>query len=211
VRKIRTFANRLKDEFADALPMKAQTYLEKVHSATNRMYTMIDGVLNYSKVNSTHQTNEIIDLNTVIEQIEVDLEVLIQAKKAAIKTAELPRIIGNNLLIYQLFYNLILNSLKFSKADEPARINISSMMVEEDNGKFYKISLTDNGIGFDTDHEEVIFNTFTRLHSADEYEGTGLGLALCKKIVERHGGTISASGIKNKGATFVILLPLSVS
>jgi light-regulated signal transduction histidine kinase (bacteriophytochrome) len=100
--------------------------------------------------------------------------------------------------------------LKFSKADEPPRINISSVIIEENNGKFHQISVSDNGIGFDAEYKEAIFNTFARLHAADEYEGTGIGLALCKKIVERHHGFITASGSENEGATFVILLPVKL-
>jgi PAS domain S-box-containing protein len=208
VRKIRTFNNRLKDEFGDKLPKKAQLYLDKVESATSRMYAMIDGVLNYSKVNNTPQVLESVDLNTVIKQIQADLEVLIDSKKAVITSSRLPKVTGSNILLYQLFYNLILNSLKFSKTGEPALINVSSTTKEEDNKKFYEISVSDNGIGFDAEYKDLIFNTFVRLNPADEYEGTGLGLALCKKIVERHQGTISASGIENKGATFTILLPM---
>jgi PAS domain S-box-containing protein len=207
VRKIRTFANRLKDEFADKIPKKGLAYLEKVDSATSRMYAMIDGVLSYSKFNNTPQTSESVDLNTVIKQIETDLEVLIETKKGKITATKLPTITGSYILIYQLFYNLILNSLKFSKTGEAALINISATSLTQGKKKLNKITVSDNGIGFDAEYKDVIFNTFTRLNPADEYEGTGLGLALCKKIVERHHGSISAISKENEGATFVIVLP----
>lgn len=111
--------------------------------------------------------------------------------------------------MYQLFYNLVLNSFKFSKEGEPPLINIISTIIQQDDKAFHKISVSDNGIGFDAEYKDIIFKTFARLHTLDEYEGTGLGLASCKKIVERHHGTISASSIENEGATFTILLPVS--
>ncbi|MGK4568725.1 sensor histidine kinase [Flavobacterium sp. 3HN19-14] len=116
----------------------------------------------------------------------------------------MPVIEGATVLIYQLFYNLINNSLKFSKADTPSRISISSST--KDN--FAEIVISDNGIGLETEYLEQIFNPFARLNAKDQYEGTGLGLALCKKIVERHHGTITASGVRNEGASFTIMLPL---
>ncbi|RYG22555.1 MAG: PAS domain-containing sensor histidine kinase, partial [Chitinophagaceae bacterium] len=109
---------------------------------------------------------------------------------------------------YQLFYNLIYNSLKFAKEDRPPVIEVSSTLLHQAATDFTKIVITDNGIGFDPIYADKIFDTFTRLHSKDKYEGTGLGLALCKKIAERHQGNIRASGVKGKSATFTVLLPL---
>jgi signal transduction histidine kinase len=111
-------------------------------------------------------------------------------------------------LIYQLFYNLVNNSLKFSAPDRPPVIRVSSEMVVREGVEMTKIVISDNGIGFNDEYAEKIFDTFTRLNSKDKYEGTGLGLALCKKIVERHHGRISAAGEKDKGASFTVLLPL---
>ena len=112
------------------------------------------------------------------------------------------------MLLYQLFYNLINNSIKFAKAGTPPFISIESKKLFTDGSEFAQIVVKDNGIGFEEEHAEKIFDTFTRLNSRDKYEGTGLGLALCKKIVERHGGTITASGKLREGASFLILLPL---
>lgn len=209
IRKIQTFNNRILDEYLDLLPPKVKTYSQKIETAANRMINMIEGVLRYSKLGNTEQVWEAVNLNEIIGQITMDLEVLIQQKQAVITAAPLPTLIANATLMYQLFYNLILNSLKFAREDEPPCITITSKKVKQGETNFEKITLSDNGIGFEPEFSQEIFKTFTRLHPAEEYEGTGLGLALCKKIVERHGGTISANGELEKGATFVILLPLN--
>lgn len=206
VRKIKLFAGRLEHELGDKLPEKGRIFIEKVQAAANRMATMIDGVLAYSSLKSVAQPTELIRLNDIVWHIEMDVEVLIMQKNAVILTEDLPELEGAPVLIYQLFYNLITNALKFSKKDEPALISISSPKDGVDAG-FVKIVLSDNGIGFDPTFADRIFDTFTRLNPKDEYEGTGLGLSLCKKIVERHYGTISAEGNLRHGARFTIILP----
>lgn len=208
IRKIQTFNNRILDEYADALPPKVKTYSEKIGTAADRMISMIEGVLRYSKLSYAEQVWEAVNLNEVVQQIATDLEVMMQQKGAVIEAAELPILTANPTLMYQLFYNLTLNSLKFAKEDEPPRIIITSEKVKQEEKEFGKITVSDNGIGFEPDFNELIFKTFARLHPVEDYEGTGLGLALCKKIVERHGGAISAKGVPGKGATFTILLPL---
>ena len=110
-------------------------------------------------------------------------------------------------MLYQLFYNLINNSIKFAQENIPPQINITATEQIEAGNKVAIITVEDNGIGFDLDQTGRIFETFTRLNSKDRYEGTGLGLSLCKKIAERHGGSITATGISNKGAIFIITLP----
>jgi len=207
-RKVKTFTNRLKDEFGTIIPEKGITYLEKTQHATDRMYAMIEGVLNYSTLSSSEQTIQKIDLNDTIKNIELDLEVLIQHKKGIIIKDTLPVIEGASVLIYQLFYNLINNSFKFSKKDIPPTIIIRSSIVQHEGKDLAKITIADNGIGFDKEYTQHIFNAFARLNSKDKYEGTGLGLALCKKIAERHHGSIQAESIKDQGATFILLLPL---
>lgn len=207
VRKIQTFNNRILHDFNEILPDKVRTYLHKIGSAANRMYAMIDGVLAYSLIGNGKQLTEPVDLNRIMHDIITDLEVLIQQNNARISITQLPQISGYKVLLYQLFYNLILNSLKFSKADVPAEIMISGEEIVQQNEQFYRIIVSDNGIGFEQDYAATIFGTFTRLHTLEEYEGTGLGLALCRKIVDRHKGHISATGVVNGGATFTILLP----
>jgi len=208
IRKIRTFNNRILDEYGDELPPRVKTYAEKVGTSADRMVSMIDGVLRYSKLGNKEELMEIVNLNEILEQVTNDLEVLIQQKDAVIMKAELPTLSGSPTLLYQLFYNLILNALKFSKPDEPSRIDIVSEPVNGEDNPSMQITLNDNGIGFEQEFAQDIFKTFTRLHPAEDYEGTGLGLALCKKIVERHGGSITATGEPDKGATFTIVLPL---
>ncbi|PAM96212.1 PAS domain-containing sensor histidine kinase [Flavobacterium sp. IR1] len=208
VRKIKTFTSRLQDHLSEQLDEVATRYIERIHVATDRMFNMIDGVLAYSKINADLQKPTVVDLNEVIKNIETDLEVSLQRTGGKIDYDDLATLEGASVLIYQLFYNLINNSLKFAKTNVPPEIKIVSEIKEEKNKRFAVITLTDNGIGFDPDMAERIFETFTRLNSKDNYEGTGLGLALCKKIVERHEGKITATGIINEGAVFSITLPL---
>jgi PAS domain S-box-containing protein len=204
VRKITVFSNRLQEEMSGMLDEKGRSYLAKVQNATNRMFSMIEGVLAYSALSSSEQLIETVAIAETIRQIQSDLEVLIQQKKAGFTIGELPRIEGASVLIYQLFYNLINNALKFSRPETAPVVVISSSVA----GDYVCISIADNGIGFDQENAEKIFETFTRLHSKDKFEGTGLGLALCKKIAERHGGFIEATSNKKQGAVFTVHLPL---
>lgn len=207
LRKIKTFALRLKEEQGEALPDKGKTYVERVLNAADRMSTMIDGVLNYSSLNGGGFMLEIIDLNAIIKNIQNDLELMIDQKKATLVFGGLPEIQGGKVLIHQLFYNLINNSLKFSEDGRPPVIRIDAQKDTQEGVRMDVISVSDNGIGFDQTQSVLIFETFTRLHSKDKYDGTGLGLALCKKIVERHNGYIRAEGKRDVGAKFIIGLP----
>lgn len=205
VRKIRTFANRLITDASTKFSAESRTYVEKIESAAERMYSMIEGVLRYSMMTNLQEDITAIDLNNVLNQIESDLEVKIQERNASVRYSNLPVIEGAPVLIYQLFYNLVNNSLKFAKKDQPVQIIITARSMTEDSTT---IEVADNGIGFSQEYAENIFHTFTRLNPKDKYEGTGLGLALCKKIVERHGGTITATSAPNEGAVFTIILPI---
>lgn len=217
VRKVRTFTSRLKQEFAGDLPEKAQDYVNKIEKAAERMYSMIEGVLLYSSLNAMEQSFEPVALNDTLANIETDLEVVIQQKQATIHYGNLPVLTGSPILLYQLFYNLINNSLKFASTNRPLQIHIDAEVAGQDELQkaglnmeqpYTKIKVQDNGIGFDQQDADNIFQSFSRLHPKDRYEGTGLGLALCKNIIERHGGAITATGFANEGATFTLLLPL---
>ncbi|HYE55211.1 MAG TPA: ATP-binding protein [Chitinophagaceae bacterium] len=217
VRKIRTFSSRLRDEFGMGLPEKAKGYLEKIEKSAERMYVMIEGVLLYAAFDTLEQVMEEVRLADIFKNIENDLEVIIQQKNATISYQELPVIKGSAVLLYQLFYNLVNNSLKFSETGVAPRIRISSaewkhsnvqVQLPDTSKQYLSIVIEDNGIGFDQTDAARIFQTFARLNPKDHYEGTGLGLALCKKIVERHKGVIYAQGKKGEGAVFTVILPV---
>ncbi|MBS7233855.1 PAS domain S-box protein [Flavobacterium psychroterrae] len=208
VRKIKFFNGLLRNETEKDINESSKKYLDKVHYSAERMQTIIDGILSYSTINKTTQPVENINLDAIVENIKIDLELVIKEKGAILIASELPDIEGAPILIQQLFYNLIHNALKFSKADQPPRVIISSIIIHNDGNDLLQISIKDNGIGLDSSHYERIFNAFERLHSKDQYEGNGLGLALCKKIVKRHNGDIRAIGEKDNGAEFIVTLPL---
>jgi len=207
VRKIKVFTDLLEKQFGDILPPNGKIFLQKVLSSADRMKSMIDGVLQYSSVNShAEQSTEIIDLNEVLHGVEKELELLLLEKQGVIHYSALPSIEGINILLYQLFYNLVNNALKFSKENVPPVIDISATLHPDQ--KTVTVHMADNGIGFDTARVDRIFNPFTRLNAKEDYEGNGLGLALCKKIAERHGGKITAAGKEGVGAVFHVTLPL---
>jgi PAS domain S-box-containing protein len=209
LRKIRTFTGRLAHDPENLFSEKSKTYLEKINTATDRMSAMIEGVLNYSVLNANEQCIEPVDLNEILKNIEADLELLIAEKEARLQYEKLPVIEGSSVLLYQLFYNMVNNSLKFSRPGTPPLIRITAT---EDNDKARtRIRIDDNGIGFEQEYAERIFESFTRLNSKDQFEGTGLGLSLCKRIAERHGGHIQAEGRPGVGARFIITLPLTQS
>jgi signal transduction histidine kinase len=182
------------------------------------MSELIKSVLNYSKLAKHESEKEPVDLNKIISQIISDFELLIEEKHAKIITEKLPVIEGVPLSLNQLFANLIANALKFS--DKTPIVEINSSIVNSNDvlnnedvpfGKYIEIRVTDNGIGFDQRYAQQIFGMFQRLHGKHEYAGTGIGLALCKKIVEHHDGFITAKGELGKGTTFFVYFPFADS
>lgn len=208
VRKTKIFNTLLSNEKKPGFYRTSKKYLSKINHSAQRMENIIEGILTYSTLDKTAQSFEKIDLNEILENIKTDLELVIQEKDAVLITSELPEIEGASILINQLFYNLIQNALKFSKADVPPRVIITSGLINDNGVDCVKIIIKDNGIGLDPAFNERIFNAFERLHSKDQYEGNGLGLALCRKIVKRHNGSITAAGEKDNGAEFTVILPL---
>jgi signal transduction histidine kinase len=218
VRKVRIFSNLLETELQGNITYKAKTFLSKIEAAAARMYAMIEGVLLYSSLDATRMVHEQVSLAEVIEQTKSDLEIVIAQKHAVIDYGELPVVSGSRVLLERLFYNLINNALKFSHPSRNLSIDITVSVLDsaklEDSlnlvaeGQYYEIVVRDNGIGFDPAEAEKIFKTFTRLHTKDKYEGTGLGLALCKKIVELHSGAIQARSVEGQGSSFIVLLPV---
>ena len=209
IRKIKIYSELLSEEFNEQFNNQVKLYLSKIQSASDRMLLMMDGVLRYAGMDGFQQGIETIDLNEVIRSVESDLEVVILRKKAMIKSDPLPKIEGYPLLIYQLFYNLISNALKFSRTEILPVIEVISGKVIRNQKDYFRLIIKDNGIGFEQEDAERIFHSFARLNAREEYEGTGLGLSLCKKIVDRHRGFLSATGKPGLGAEFTILLPMA--
>jgi signal transduction histidine kinase len=217
LRKIQTFISRIEDKEKDHLSETAKSYFEKIQEASNRMRILIDDLLQYSRTNRSEKTFENIDLNDVASKAIIELSENIIEKKAVINFENLHHIQGIRFQLEQLFINIISNSLKYSKIDEAAIVDITSKKVKafktpilKDNSKkeYLKISFKDNGLGFEQEYAEKIFLLFNRLHGKKEYPGTGVGLAICKKIVENHKGYIFAKGKPNEGAVFEIYLPI---
>jgi two-component system, LuxR family, sensor kinase FixL len=215
IRKILIFTERLKSEIADVASENSQRFMEKIESSATRLANMVDGVLRNSSVKAEQLVTSSVDLNLVIKDIESDLELVIAAKNAVIRNSGLPTLTGSPVLLYQLFYNLIINSLKFSRPGVDVEIDLTSKKIAGSalpvpgppGVFFFEITLKDNGIGFSQHHADAIFKAFTRLHTKDKFEGTGIGLSLCKNIVEKHHGFIQAFGENGRGATFKVFLP----
>ena len=218
LRKIMIFSNKLIDTMGDQMSPKAMEFTEKINKSAKRLSGMVDGVLNYSIINANDDEMKLIDLNEVIKDVLSDLELVIEQKNVNIQVSDLPVVMGIPSLVQQLFYNLINNALKFSRENIQPRITISSGIIHTDNlpdgyskngvEKYSDIRIQDNGIGFNQKYAETLFNIFIRLNSKEKYEGTGLGLTLCKKIVDRHNGKIIAEGKEGEGACFRVLLPI---
>lgn len=218
LRKIQTFISRLVEKDLNALSESGQQYLLKIQDSSERMRVLIDDLLKFSRANKAEQIFEKTNLNELLENSKLELVQIIEEKKASIVNDELPNLNVIPFQMQQLFTNLIGNSLKYSKENvapvitinisEVAAFNEAAIPVKGKN-KYYKIIFKDNGIGFDSQYSEKIFLLFNRLHNKDEYSGTGIGLAICKKIVENHKGFIFADAQINGGATFTIYFPVS--
>jgi PAS domain S-box-containing protein len=218
MRKILIYSNILNNELRSASSSKAVTFLSKIEHTSRRMVDMINGILKYSSFSNEELRPITTDLNDLLANIMDDLEVQIVLKKAEIIVEKpLPIVEATPLLIQQVLYNIINNALKFSKAEVPPHIDISWRLYgtkEVKNAglpvtrKYILICIQDNGIGFNQVHAERIFDTYARLHSKNIFEGTGLGLALCKSIIQRHGGKIEAESEPGKGTLLKIVLPV---
>lgn len=214
LRKIRAFGQRIGDNLRSTLDEKNADYLQRMTSASDRMYALIEDLLLYSRISTRNNATTPVNLNEVIKGVISDFEYTIEQTKAAITIDTLPSLKANSLKIQQLFHNLLSNALKFSVKDVPPEIRIAYSTVqhpivygEQLYGTFHRISFSDNGIGFDSVYREKIFDIFQRLHTRDAYIGSGIGLAICKKIVEQLNGYIYAESTEGKGATFTILIP----
>ncbi|AWI26101.1 hybrid sensor histidine kinase/response regulator [Flavobacterium pallidum] len=214
IRKIEIFVRLIKDRYLID-EAKAHETIERALASSARMTKLIEDLLDYSRLSSS-AVPEKTDLNEVVGEVLSDLEYLIEQKGGTIIIENtLPTIDAIQSQLRQVMQNLIGNSLKFSKPDVPPVITITSECVTEkectsrmnENGNFYRISVKDNGIGFDENYVGKIFTIFQRLHHRDAYEGTGIGLAIAKKIIEKHNGLITARSTEGSGAEFIIILP----
>ena len=208
LRKILTFGDLLNSNSKEFLDDRGKEYITRMQNAATRMMHLIEDLLNFSRINRQNEGFEKVDLNEVVKQVIQDLDVTIKEKNAKINVGDLAMIDARKSEIGQLFQNLISNALKFNDKQVPV-INISSTIRNNDEMSFVQIEVSDNGIGFEEVYRKKIFDIFQRLHGKSSYSGSGIGLAICKKIVESHGGKISATGEPGKGSTFTIKLPIN--
>jgi PAS domain S-box-containing protein len=215
LRKIRAFADRLALKYANVLDPQGLDYLDRVQNAAGRMQTLIQDLLTLSHVTSRAQPYVPVDLGAVVAGVLSDMEVGIEETQAKIEVGILPIIEADPVQMRQLFQNLLGNALKFHKPGQPPEVTISGRILPSHDvagaapgAEICQIVVADNGIGFDSQFAEQIFTLFQRLHSRQEYEGTGIGLAVCRKIAHRHGGSIVAKSEEGQGATFIIKLPV---
>lgn len=216
LRKIQTFSNYLWELQGDKLDEKGRNYLRRINASSQRMSTLIKDILNFSSVNDAVDFAAT-DLNSEVSNVLQDLELLINQKGATIEKGVLPQIDAIPLQIRQLFYNLVYNALKFTAEDRPPHIKISARKLGakevrthsmlNDKKTYFELVVEDNGIGFSNAHTQQIFSLFKRLNSKDDFEGSGIGLALCLKVVQNHQGVIYARGEEGKGARFYVILP----
>ncbi len=207
LRKITAFGDRLEEVSGEALDDRGRLYLSRMTAAAGRMQVLIDDLLQYARVSSRGRPLERLDLDQLIRQVLSDLETRIEESGARVELEPLPRVEADPSQMGQLFQNLIANALKFRHPERTPEVRISGRMVSDSTRPWCEITVADNGIGFDQQYGERIFEVFGRLHGRTAYPGTGMGLAICRKIVERHGGTIEARGESGEGARFLIRLP----
>jgi light-regulated signal transduction histidine kinase (bacteriophytochrome) len=205
LRKLFFYSDAIKQKYHHVVDQPGQNILNNMTSAASRMKELISDLLSYSQLQQQKLQFEQVDMNQIMQEIVRDLDLPIREKNAVVEIATLPVITGNPLRLRQLFSNLISNSLKYSKKDVPPRIEVELRPV---NGNV-SISIKDNGIGFEEQYKEKIFELFERLHTRDKFPGTGIGLSICKRITELHHGTISARSEPNEYSIFEVTLPLT--
>jgi PAS domain S-box-containing protein len=207
LRKVLAFGDRLINKYGGVLDETGLDYLKRMRDASQRMQTLINDLLTFSRVSTRAQPFAKVDLNEIIADVVSNLENQIDRTQGKVEFSKLPVIEADPTQMYQLLQNLINNGLKFHKENHPPVIKVSV----GSSADICKLTVKDNGIGFDMQYLDRIFKPFQRLHSRQEYEGSGMGLAICRRIVERHSGEITASSAPGKGSTFIITLPIQQS
>jgi len=208
LRKIQAFGDLLQEEYADKLG-EGKDYLLRMNNAASRMSVLIEDLLEFSRVATKGRAFVPTDLSTVANEVASDLEVALMRTNGTLKIGKLPTIDADPIQMRQLLQNLISNALKFHKPDAPPAVSVTAKKVKMEDGRdAVALMVSDNGIGFDEKYADRIFSVFQRLHSRGDYDGTGIGLAVCRKIVERHGGTIEAASTIGEGSVFTVVIPL---
>lgn len=206
LRKILTFGDRLNASAGPLLEGDSRQHLERMLGAAARMRTLINDLLQYSQLTSKIQPFTSTDLGGIAREVIADLETAVADAGGRVEVGELPTIDADAVQMRQLLQNLLGNALKYRRMDKPPIVKISS---SRPGPQLCTITVADNGIGFNEEHAERIFRMFERLHGRAQYDGSGIGLAICRKIVERHGGTIAATSSAGQGATFTVTLPVT--
>ncbi|QMW01569.1 sensor histidine kinase [Spirosoma foliorum] len=218
LRKIQQFGDLLRNQYSDALG-EGLTYIERMQVAASRMSTLIRDLLSYSRISTQRDTSRTISLTTIVAEAVLNLELRIQETNASIQVSNLPMVEGDSSQLEHLFQNLLSNALKFHKPGTIPQIQIKSSWVDASHLPktskpnrgaiaYHRIDIVDNGIGFDEKYLDRIFQVFQRLHGKGEYVGTGIGLAICEKVVANHGGVITATSQLGQGSIFSIYLPI---
>jgi light-regulated signal transduction histidine kinase (bacteriophytochrome) len=216
LRKITSFSERLKEKLPPNLEPDVQLYLNRMLAATDNMRILIDNLLEFSRTSRNSEPFVKIDLNNILSDVKADLELKIEETNAVIESEKLPVIDAIPVQMRQLFTNLFTNAIKFRKPEKPPHIRISCRLITDEenedyhlrqNVPYYEITVHDEGIGFEQEYSLKIFQIFQRLHGKAEYPGSGIGLAICKKIVDNHMGQIFAKGDQGEGADFIFILP----
>ena len=214
LRKIEAFGDRLKVKFSDTLGEDGAMYLSRMQSAAARMRSLINALLTYSRITTKAQPFMPVNLTAAARDAVSDLQMRIESTNGKVEIADMPVIDADPTQLHQLLMNMIGNSLKFHKEGETPVVTVRAQLcgrtgtgAPDNDDPWCRIEISDNGIGFDQKYTDKIFNMFQRLHGRGEYEGTGIGLATCRKIIERHGGSITAKTAPGEGATFIVLVP----
>lgn len=211
LRKIRMFADRLTAKYADALDQTGLDYLQRMNRASRRMAKLIEDLLSYSRVTTRARPFQEVDLENAATTACSNLEARIEETRGEVTVQGLPTIEADPNQMVQLLQNLIGNGLKFHREGLAPRVTVQGRVLQTEDGKQCEITVQDNGVGFPPEYSKRIFMPFQRLHGRSEYEGTGIGLALCRKIVKRHGGSLTAESEPGQGARFVVTLPMTAS
>ena len=211
LRKIEAFSDRLRKRYADALDDDGIAYIERMQSASSRLRTLIADLLHYSRITTKAKPFETVDLMEIMDAVMSDLEIVIDSNDAEVRYSGLPAVTGDATQMRQMFQNLVSNAVKFRKPDVAPLVEIFARPLPADSqdgvaASKVEISVRDNGIGFENKYAEQVFKIFHRLHGRSDYEGTGIGLATCRKIMDRHGGEITASSEPGVGTTVKIII-----